>query len=189
VTKPTPLTFSLTVDDGKGGKNTRPITIGIRPGAANQTGNITLVANAGPDQSVKPNQTVKLDGSASRSINPKANLTYLWRQAAPPGTERIAPLNGSNTALVTFKAPSKEGIYTFGLQVTDPQSKQRQVDRVNVTVTAPPPVKPAPPKSEGLSPLILYGIIGAAAAGGGAAFYFLKIRKRPVPTVEDRYVP
>ena len=72
VTKPTLLSFSLTVDDGKGGKNTRPISIGVRPGggpqAGNQTGNITLVANAGPDQSVKPNQTVTLDGSASRSI-------------------------------------------------------------------------------------------------------------------------
>jgi hypothetical protein len=192
VTKPTLLSFSLTVDDGKGGKNTRPISIGIRPGggpqAGNQTGNITLVANAGPDQSVKPNQTVTLDGSASRSIDPKAKLGFIWIQAKGP--QKITPINGSKTSEATFKAPNKDGIYTFALQVSD-DKRHRAADRVNVTVTSPPPAKPTPPKAEGLSPLMLYGLIGGVAAGAAvAALWFFKLRHRgPAKGGEDKFVP
>jgi hypothetical protein len=192
VTTPTQLTFSLTADDGKGGKNTKPITITVRPGgvpqAGNQTRNITIVANAGPDISAVPNQTVILDGSASRSIDPKAKLSFLWKQSQGP--VKISPLNGSNAPKAMFKAPTKDGTYTFGLQVSD-EKRQRAIDRVNVTVTSPPP-KPAPqPEQEGMSPLLLYGIIGGVAAGvAGGALWFFKLRKRDkTGGGEDRFVP
>ena len=64
-------------------------------------------------------------------------------------------------------------------------------DRVNVTVTSPPPAKPTPPKAEGLSPLMLYGLIGGVRSRRRrAALWFFKLRHRgPAKGGEDKFVP
>ena len=74
----------------------------------NDTPGVTLIANAGPDQMVKPNQAVTLDGSASSG---PSGFTYSWMYT---GTIPEGDINfqNSTTANPTFTPPIA-GLYTF----------------------------------------------------------------------------
>ncbi len=73
---------------------------------------ITLKANAGPDQMVKPKEMVTLDGSAS---NGPAGFTYSWTFT---GTVPENEINFQNTSSAnpTFTPPTA-GQYTFSLTI------------------------------------------------------------------------
>jgi hypothetical protein len=87
-----------------------------------------LVANAGPDQVVRPGTTVTLDGSASTG----QGIIYSWKQVSG---EPVTIVN-RNTATPTFIAPQvilgQQKILTFELTIN--QAGQAYTDTVQVTV-------------------------------------------------------
>jgi peptidyl-prolyl cis-trans isomerase B (cyclophilin B) len=90
------------------------------------------VANAGADQTVVPDATVTLDGSASTG----SGLTYHWRQVS--GT--TVTLGAVDTAQTQFAAPAFDpnspNIVLFELAVTDTSSRS-MTDRVQIKVRNP----------------------------------------------------
>lgn len=93
------------------------------------------IANAGTEQTVKPGDTVSLDGSASRDPDGTVQ-SYSWEQTSS-GTPPIT-LNNADTANPTFTAPavSSNTTYTLTLTVTDNAEKTASSD-VNVNVNIP----------------------------------------------------
>ncbi len=118
------LVFHLTVTDAGGRKDTDSVTVTVR------WDNIAPTANAGPDQTVKYGDKVKLNGSASSDPENKI-VSYQW--TASSGT--INPtLSGSTTATPSFTAPSKSGWVIYSLSVTD-NGGLSSTDTVKITVT------------------------------------------------------
>jgi hypothetical protein len=92
--------------------------------------NLSLVANAGPDQAVRPGRRVRLDGSASIDPdNGSRPLSFQWTQAAG----RRVRLTDATTATPTFK-PRGPGVYMFTLVVHDGDVASTP-DQVTITVT------------------------------------------------------
>ena len=123
-------TFTLTVtDDGTpeaSGTDTVIITV---------TANTAPTANAGPDQpDAVVGIEVTLDGSGSSdSETAKDDLIYFWSQLDGPD----AVLSDDRVVGPTF-TPTKAGIYTFDLAVTDtgtPPLGSTPTDRVTITVS------------------------------------------------------
>ncbi len=123
----TPLTFRLTVNDGRGGTDTDDIIVTIND---TSTPNTPPVANAGADQTVTFNATVNLNASASTDADSDP-LTYSWLQVG--GTTTVT-LSGSGAA-VSFSAPASTDILTFQLTVDDGRGGV-DVDTVTITVQA-----------------------------------------------------
>jgi hypothetical protein len=78
--------------------------------------NSVPVANAGPDQSVSPGQTVTLNGSGSSDADGNA-LTYFWSFTARP-VGSTATLNSPTTVMPSFVA-DVQGTYVVQLVVND----------------------------------------------------------------------
>ncbi|MGD8398705.1 MAG: PKD domain-containing protein, partial [Anaerolineae bacterium] len=99
------LTFTLTVTDS-GGLTDSDTTLVVMS-------NVVPLADAGPDQTVDPGDTVTLDGSASSDANGDP-LTYGWIQASGQ------PISFTeDISITTFTAPPSSGPLTFTLTVTD----------------------------------------------------------------------
>jgi trimeric autotransporter adhesin len=95
----------------------------------------SVIAIAGPDQSVQTGTTVMLDGSASTS--PASIASYSWTQISGSAVS----LNSAMTAVVSFTAPSVSGTLTLRLTVTDTNGDSNSDDViVNVAAPAAPPV-------------------------------------------------
>lgn len=86
------------------------------------------VADAGSDQAVFPNTVVTLDGSGSADPS-GAPLSYSWVQIS--GT--AVSLNGANSAMATFTAPSQGTTLVFELTVDDGNDGS-SADRVTITL-------------------------------------------------------
>jgi len=98
--------------------------------AARNRNNEAPKADAGPDQTVKSNETATLDGS--RSYDPDYGIPlYSWRQTE--GTS--VTLSDAAAVKPTFKAPEvdKETTLTFELKVAD-NGEKTSTDAVTVTV-------------------------------------------------------
>ena len=108
----TTLIFKLTAKNSKGVESSSQIPVQILKA------NSRPVANAGPDQIVRENANVTLDGT--KSLDPdKERLTFLWVQTF--GVRRVV-LNGDDTARPTFKAPFvpvNNSLLVFRLTVKD----------------------------------------------------------------------
>lgn len=101
-------------------------------GAGGVCGDLSPVANAGPDQTVKPLTTVALDGRSS--TNPRGGtLTYVWRVVSQPPNGRTVLQTGANPARPTFEA-LLAGEYVFELVVRDSAGCQSAPDMVSVRV-------------------------------------------------------
>lgn len=111
-------------------------------------GNITPVANAGPDVSVDSRTFGTLSGSASTDSD-GAIASYSWTQTGGPATT----LYGETTSILYFFAPSVTTIteFTFELTVTDDLGSSA-TDSVNVSVVplVLPPVIIVEPYSQSL---------------------------------------
>ncbi|MCG3173080.1 MAG: hypothetical protein GMKNLPBB_01256 [Myxococcota bacterium] len=93
--------------------------------------NLPPVANAGPDQRVKPNQLVQLDGAASFDPEGKP-LTYRWVKMSGPESIR---LNSNTAANPTFTAPDvpRDTSVDFSLTVFDGEVSSKE-DIVRITI-------------------------------------------------------
>jgi hypothetical protein len=94
--------------------------------------NAPPLANAGDNQTVELNSTVKLDGSSSTDADGQA-LTYVWRLTSQP-TDSLASLSDSFTSTPTFIA-DKPGIYIAQLIVND-GSVDSEPSEVQITAQA-----------------------------------------------------
>ena len=117
------LRFRVTVTDSEG--NTNADTVRIRV-------NRSLVADAGPDQTVATGTTVTLDGSGTGGPQ-QSTIIYVWSQIRGPSVT----LNDRMSAMPRFVAPRKPTTIKFRLTATDLQ-RNRSTDTVNITVVQNP---------------------------------------------------
>ena len=107
-------------------------------GSAPATTGVTIVnrlpvANAGPDQTVRRETTVQLNGTGSSDLDGTIT-SYRWRQVS--GTS--VRLRNASSAIANFRAPEPRGstplTLVFELRVTD-NNGGSAVDLVTITVT------------------------------------------------------
>lgn len=127
VSAATPLTFRLTVNDGRGGTDTDDVVITVLD---TTVPNNPPVADAGPDQNVATGATVNLSGAASSDPDSDP-LTYTWVQVAGVNT---VVLTGTG-ATASFTAPAAADTLAFQLTVDDGRGGV-DVDTVTVFVGA-----------------------------------------------------
>lgn len=122
------LVFELTVTDDGGLTQTDRVTVNVTA-----TGNRPPVADAGPDRTVSPGETVTLDGTNSSDIDGGDWVVgYSWTQVSGV----TVTLSGVATATPTFRAPAAGGgdnALTFELTVADRGGLEGS-DRVTVNV-------------------------------------------------------
>lgn len=123
----TPLTFRLTVNDGRGGTDTDDIVVTVLDVPVNQP----PTANAGADQNVAYGQVVTLDGAGSTDPE-NDTLTYAWVQIG--GTTSVT-LGSSTTVSTTFTAPAVDDTLIFQLLVDDGNGNTA-LDTVTIEVRA-----------------------------------------------------
>jgi hypothetical protein len=116
------FTFTLVVTDTFGLADTDEIAITITNQAPS--------ADAGPDQTMKTNTTVTLDGSNSVDPDGCCPLAYRWTQTGGPAVS-FTP----NLSVTTFTAPTSTSVLTFSLAVTD-TGDLSDTDEVVITVEA-----------------------------------------------------
>ena len=162
VSQDTEFTFSLIVNDGKVNSSQDQVKVIVKHV------NKAPVANAGPDQKVRSNSTVTLDGTGSSDPDGDA-LTYLW--TAPSDIT----LSSATSAQPTFKAPevTQDTDFEFTLVVNDGQANST-ADIVVVTVTienrAPIAVAGGDQRVFEGTPVALYGL-GSSDPDGDALTY------------------
>lgn len=109
------LTFELTVT-GAGGPVTNTVNVHVVASAP------TPVANAGADQVVAQDSTVKLDATGSTNAS-----SYSWTQVGGPAVT----LTGANTPNPTFRFPKQNAILTF--EVTAKGASGSATDQVQIS--------------------------------------------------------
>jgi hypothetical protein len=116
-----PLAFRLTVTDDRGAVRSDTVSVAV---------DLLPIANAGPDQKVKPRAVVTLDGSASR--DPDGPYVFSWwvQTSGIP----VTLVGGSEPLKATFTAPNVIGDLEFVLAVADVQGISAS-DAVRVTVS------------------------------------------------------
>jgi hypothetical protein len=127
VTPITTLTFSLVVTDNQGATSAAS-TVNV---TVNPATNIAPTANAGPDETVVPGQTVAMAGQ--QSSDPDGSVAgFAWTQTAGPAVT----LSSSTMMAVSFTAPTVSAVtvLTFSLVVTDNRGAASAPDTVNITV-------------------------------------------------------
>ena len=119
------LTFELTVTAG-GASHTDTVDVTVQE--------LVLLANAGPDQVVGEDETVRLDGSLS-TVPFGESITYSWSQTGGPSVT----LTGATTARPTFISPlgqPRDVTLTFTLTVSAAGDDSTATDTVDVIVEA-----------------------------------------------------
>ena len=119
------LTFELTVTAG-GASHTDTVDVTVQE--------LRLMANAGPDQVVGEDETVRLDGSLS-TVPFGESITYSWSQTGGPSVT----LTGATTARPTFISPlgqPRDVTLTFTLTVSAVGDDSTATDTVDVIVEA-----------------------------------------------------
>src|SRR6266480_2141425 len=129
------LTFNLTVDDGNGGTDTKPVSITV------SHRNLPPVAIASATGTVPEGETALLDGSTS--YDPEGDsVTFAWAQLDGPDAGTLTPVTPDNSKM-SFVAPdvgAGGGVAHFKLTVSDghiPPSTATVA--VNITYVNQPP--------------------------------------------------
>ncbi|HET7313185.1 PKD domain-containing protein [Salinisphaera sp.] len=118
----------LRVADGKATSERDTITVVAAAG-----GEARPVADAGPDQSVRVDSLVRLDGTGSRDPEDRL-ISYHWHFVSKPGASAAA-ITGTDTAQAVFR-PDAAGTYVVSLTVANGQTESRP-DTVIVTASKP----------------------------------------------------
>jgi VCBS repeat-containing protein len=100
---------TLQVRDTAGATDSQSFTITVT------SGNLPPIADAGPDQQVKTNSLVTLDGRASTDPDGNLPLSFGWTQI---GGTAVSFFNRA-LSVTTFTAPATPQVLTFTLTVTD----------------------------------------------------------------------
>ncbi|XP_069033173.1 LOW QUALITY PROTEIN: dyslexia-associated protein KIAA0319-like protein [Embiotoca jacksoni] len=120
-------TFSLTVTDSDGAKNSTQATLSV-----NKAKDYRPVANAGPNQVIQlPRNSITLYGN--QSTDDHDPLSYEW-SLSPESKDKVVEMQGVRTPILQLSA-MQEGDYTFQLTVTDSAGQQ---DTAQVTVIVQP---------------------------------------------------
>lgn len=129
-----PLTFALTVDDGRDASKIDSVNISIA--------NRTPFAHAGRTIIAKHGSKVSLDGSSS--IDPDNDeLNYQWTQVFGQKVE----LEDSTSISPSFTMPDTSGYLIFALTVSD-ATDQSIADTVAVKVSNTPPIAKIKPATD-----------------------------------------
>jgi hypothetical protein len=104
---------------------------------------IAPVANAGPDQTVRPGSSVTLDGSGSFDPQGQTPLGFAWTITAKPAGS-AATLTGADTSLPSFTA-DVPGEYRIQLVVTNSLGTRSDPDVVVVSTVNSAPIAAAGP--------------------------------------------
>lgn len=104
---------------------------------------VAPVANAGPDQTVRPVSSVTLDGSASFDPQGQTPLGFAWTITAKPSGS-AATLTGADTSLPSFTA-DVPGEYRIELVVTNSLGTRSEPDVVVVSTVNSAPIAAAGP--------------------------------------------
>ena len=143
ISKDVTLTFKLTVrsTSGKKDKDTDETKVHVLDIESNDP----PMADAGPDQNVDEETTVRLDGS--NSSDPDDGIkSYLWKQTAGPSVSLSNPTDDQPTFTSPSVADSKSKSLKFELTVTDYGGlKDTDTIVVNVTGENDPPMADAGP--------------------------------------------
>jgi chitinase len=154
VAVPTPLVFSLQVQDGLSTSAPDSVTITVQP-------NQPPVVSAGPDQTIAGSTPVALAGTATDLENDP--LTYQWTQTAGPSVT----LTGATSLAPTFTAPAKTNavqVLTFALGVNDGFSTVTDTVDISIIANVGPTANAGPDQTvAGLSSVSL---TGAASTDG-----------------------
>jgi hypothetical protein len=130
------LMFNLTVDDGNGGKDTKPVNVTV----AHK--NLPPIADAGQPLTVPEMSNACLDGSGSYDPEDGKSVLFAWVQVPDVG-EPIVSLDNANTSGPCFDTPNVgPGGATLHFQVTVTDSKglsSSATVAVNVTYVNHPP--------------------------------------------------
>ncbi|XP_020510807.2 dyslexia-associated protein KIAA0319-like protein [Labrus bergylta] len=135
-------TFSLTVTDSDGAKDSTQATLSV-----NKAKDYRPVANAGPNQVIQlPRNSISLYGN--QSTDDHDSLSYEW-SLSPESKDKVLEMQGVRTPILQLSA-MQEGDFTFQLTVTDSSGQQ---DTAQVTVIVQPennkpPVADAGPEKE-----------------------------------------
>jgi Putative Ig domain/Bacterial Ig domain len=129
------LTFNLTVDDGNGGTDTKPVSITV------SHRNLPPLAIASATGTVPEGETALLDGSTS--WDPEGDsLTFSWVQLDGPNVGTLTPVTPDNKQM-SFVAPdvgAGGGVAHFKLTVSDGHNPPSTATvEVNITYVNQPP--------------------------------------------------
>ncbi|XP_041665595.1 dyslexia-associated protein KIAA0319-like protein [Cheilinus undulatus] len=120
-------TFSLTVTDSDGAKDSTQATLSV-----NKAKDYRPVANAGPTKVIQlPRNSITLYGNLSTDDHD--SLSYEW-SLSPESKDKVVEMQGVRTPILQLSA-MQEGDYTFQLTVTDSSGQQ---DTAKVTVFVQP---------------------------------------------------
>jgi hypothetical protein len=151
--------FSLTVTDNSGAVKSDTVMITV-----NVNGNMSPLANAGPDQSITlPVNTVVLAGSGSDADG--AVISYQWTKISGPSFYSIVDPASEQTSVTNLQ----QGIYFFVLTATDNLGATGK-DTVMISVfSAPPAGGNLPPVANaGNDQVITLPVNSVTLAGSGS---------------------
>jgi len=125
---------------GSGNGSSSSSTTATNP-ADESPANLAPVANAGEDQTVRPDDLVNLNGTASADPDENYPLSYAWLIITrPAGSSAI--LSDADTSTPSFTV-DMEGDYTIQLVVTDALGAESEPDTVVVSTANSKPVADA----------------------------------------------
>jgi len=100
--------------------------------------NLAPVADAGDDKTVRPDDLVNLDGTASSDSDENYPLSYTWQIITQPAGSS-ANLSGADTSTPSFTV-DMDGDYTIQLVVTDALGAESEPDTVIISTVNSKPV-------------------------------------------------
>jgi hypothetical protein len=155
------LQFELTVEDDAGLTATATLLVNVAAAALPPT------ADAGPDQTARPQATVTLSG-----VNSTGAATYQWAQIGGAPVTLTAP----GAARTSFIAPATPGALTFELTVTG-AGGLAATDTVLVNVVEPPAQPPV--ANAGPNQTVLQGatvqLDGSGSAGALVSYQWKQV--------------
>ena len=87
------------------------------------------ISDAGPDQTVRPGDTITLNGTASHDPDGHT-ISYAWNQTSGTGVA----LSGADTGSPTFEAPAVANRTTLAFQLTVSDGRLASSDTVDITI-------------------------------------------------------